>query len=120
MAQAIGRAVGAEIVPRAQADGFSRPFTGTIPTGPGLWISNTTPATIAGGQLPTATPWFLTSASQFRPAAPPAFGSAAFTAALLEIRQISNTRTADQTGIAAYWAMNAGTPTASGYWIQNL
>src|SRR2546422_6316032 len=50
--EAVGRAVGAEIVARAQADGFNRPFTGTIPTGPGLWISNTTPPTIAGGQLP--------------------------------------------------------------------
>src|SRR2546426_12522357 len=33
--EAAGRAVGAEIVARAQADGFNRPFTGTIPTGPG-------------------------------------------------------------------------------------
>ncbi len=114
----IGRAVGAEIVARAQADGFNRPFTGTIPTGPGLWISNTSPATIAGGQLPTSLPWFLTSPSQFRSAPPPAFGSAAFNAALAEIHQISDTRTADQTRVAAYWALNAGTPTASGFWIQ--
>ncbi len=114
----IGRAVGAEIVARAQADGFNGPFTGTIPTGPGLWISNTSPATIAGGQLPTSLPWFLTSPSQFRSAPPPAFGSAALNAALAEIRQISDTRTADQTRVAAYWALNAGTPTASGFWIQ--
>ena len=88
----IGRAVGAEIVARAHADGFGTPFTGTIPTGPGLWISNTTPATIAAGQLPTSMPWFLTSPNQFRPVAPPAFGSAAFNTALTEIRQISDTR----------------------------
>src|SRR5437016_12514226 len=56
--EAIGRAVGAEIVARAQTDGFSRAFTGTIPTGPGFYIVNTTnPATIAGGQLPGVTPW---------------------------------------------------------------
>ncbi len=116
--EAIGRAVGAEIVGRAQGDGFNAPFTGTIPTGPGLWISNTTPPTIAGGQLPTATPWFLTSQNQFRPGPPPAFGSAAFLAGLAEIRQVSDTRTADQTRIAAFWALNAGTPTASGFWIQ--
>src|SRR5438093_11953449 len=97
---AAGRAVGTEIVARAQGDGFTRPFTGTIPTGSGLWISNTTPATIAGGQLPGVTPWFLSSANQFRPAPPPAFGSTAFTAALAEIRQISDTRTADQVQIA--------------------
>ena len=116
--EAVGRAVGAEIVARGQTDGFNRPFTGTIPTGPGLWISNTTPATIAGGQLPGVTPWFLTSASQFRPGPPPAFGSAAFLAARDEIRQISDTRTAEQIGIAAYWALSVGTPTTAGFWIQ--
>jgi membrane-associated phospholipid phosphatase len=109
----IGRAVGAEIVARAQADGFSTPFTGTIPTGPGLWISNTTPATITAGQLPTSMPWFLTSPNQFRPVAPPAFGSAAFNTALTEIRQISDTRTAEQTQIAALWA-----PRGAGFWLQ--
>jgi membrane-associated phospholipid phosphatase len=118
LGEAIGRAVGAGIVVRAQGDGFSAPFTGTIPVGPGFWISNTTPATIAGGQLPGVTPWFLTSASQFRPGPPPAFGSAAFVTARDEIRQISDTRTAEQIGIAAYWALSVGTPTTAGFWIQ--
>ena len=116
--EAIGRAVGAEIVTRAQGDGFAAPFTGTIPVGAGLWISNTTPPTIAGGQLPGVTPWFLTSASQFRPGPPPAFGSAPFTAALNEIRQISDTRTAEQIQIAAFWALSIGTPTTAGFWMQ--
>lgn len=116
--EGVGRAVGAEIVARAQGDGFNTPFTGTIPTGPGLWVSNTTPPTIAGGQLPTSRPWFLTSADQFRSPPPPAFGSAAFLAALAEVRQISDTRTAEQIAITAFWALNAGTPTAAGFWIQ--
>jgi membrane-associated phospholipid phosphatase len=116
--EAIGRAVGAEIVTRARADGFDTPFTGTIPVGAGFWISNTTPATVAGGQLPGVRPWFLTSASQFRPAPPPAFGSAGFLAGLAEIRQISDTRTAQQTQIATFWALNAGTPTTAGFWLQ--
>src|SRR5437899_2378081 len=104
--EATGRAVGAEIVARAQTDGFSRAFTGTIPTGPGFWTSNTTnPATIAGGQLPGVTPWFLNSASQFRPGPPPAFGSAAFVTARDEIRQLSDSRTAGQIGIATFWAL---------------
>jgi membrane-associated phospholipid phosphatase len=111
--ESIGRAVGAEIVTRAQGDGFNTPFTGTIPTGAGLWISNTTPATIAGGQLPTSLPWFLTSASQFRALPPPAFGSAEFLADLAEIRQISDNRTADQIRIAGFWA-----PNAAGFWLQ--
>ena len=115
--EAIGRAVGAEIVTRAQTDGFNRPFTGTIPTGPGLWISNTTPPTIAGGPLPGVTPWFLTSPDQFRPAPPPAFGSTEFLAALAEIRHIADTRTAEQIQTAIYWAQNPGTPTTPGFWL---
>jgi len=109
----VGRAVGAAIVARAQGDGFNTPFPGTIPSGPGLWISNTTPATVAGGQLPTSRAWFLTSAAQFRPGPPPAFGSAAFLAGLAEIRHISDNRTADQIQIAAFWATKA-----AGFWIQ--
>ena len=116
--EAIGRAVGAQIVTRAQNDHFNQPFTGSIPVGPGFWTSNTNPATIAGGNLPTAQPWFLTSADQFRPGPPPAFGSAAFNADLQEIRAISDGRTPQQIQIAAFWALNAGTPTAPGFWIQ--
>ncbi len=116
--EAIGRAVGAEIVTRAQTDGWDNPFTGTIPVGAGFWISNTTPPTVAGGQLPGVRPWFLTSASQFRSAPPPAFGSSTFTAALAEIRGISDTRTADQIRIATFWAQGAGTPTTPGFWLQ--
>src|SRR5881396_2655326 len=44
--------------------------------------------------------------------------SADFNTALAEIRQISDTRTASQIQIAAFWALNAGTSTASGFWIQ--
>jgi membrane-associated phospholipid phosphatase len=116
--EAIGRSVGGEIVTRAHNDGFSRPFTGTIPSGPGLWISNTNPPTMVAGQLPGVTPWFLTSADQFRPAPPPAFGSAEFQAALQEILALSDTRTAEQTQIATFWAMNPGTSTPPGFWLN--
>lgn len=115
--EAIGRAVGGSIITRAQNDGFNRPFTGIIPVGEGFWISNTTPPTVAGGQLPGVTPWFLTSADQFRPAPPPALGSAAFLGDLAEIRRLSDTRTAEQTQIAIFWAQNPGTPTTPGFWI---
>jgi len=116
--EAIGRAVGAEVVNRARTDGWATPFTGTIPVGAGFWTSNTSPATVAGGPLPGVRPWFLTSASQFRSAPPPAFGSPAFQAGLAEIRAISDTRTKAQDSIATYWAQGAGTPTTSGFWLQ--
>src|SRR5690606_6708380 len=41
------------------------------------------------------------------PPAPPAFCSAAFNAALAEVRQIADTRTAEQIEIANYWNVNA-------------
>ena len=117
-AEAIGRSVGGDIVTRGHNDGFNRPFTGTIPSGPGLWVSNTSPPTMVAGQLPGVTPWFLTAANQFRPAPPPAFGSVEFQAALGEIRSLSDNRTAEQTQIAAFWAMNPGTPTPPGFWLN--
>lgn len=116
--EAIGRAVGATIVTRAQTDGWATPFTGTIPVGPGFWYSEATPPSVACGPLAGVRPWFLTSGSQFRSAPPPAFGSQAFQTALAEIRGISDTRTQAQVDIAAFWALGTGTPTASGFWLQ--
>jgi membrane-associated phospholipid phosphatase len=117
-AEAIGRAVGAAIVTRAKGDGFSISLNTPPPVGPGFWTTNAVGLPVAGGQFAGITSWFLTSSSQFRPAAPPAFGSPTFTTALAEIRQISDTRTALQTQIAAFWALNPGTPTASGFWLS--
>ncbi|HXL08075.1 MAG TPA: vanadium-dependent haloperoxidase [Gemmatimonadales bacterium] len=117
--EAIGREVGTEIVARAKADGFTKPNTATPPVGPGFWTSSAIPPQpVNGGQLPGVLPWFLTSASQFRPAPPPAFGSPEFDAALAEIRQISDTRTAEQVRIATFWALAAGTVTGSGFWLE--
>ena len=115
--EAIGRAVGAAIVTRAIGDGYSVVANPAPPVGPGFWTTNAVGLPVAGGQFAGITPWFLTSASQFRPGAPPAFGSADFNTALAEIRQISDTRTTTQTQIAAFWALNAGTPTAAGFWL---
>jgi membrane-associated phospholipid phosphatase len=64
------------------------------------------------------TRWFITSAKQFRPAPPPAFGSPDFNSALAEIRRMSDTRTSAQADIAARWAMNPGTATAAGFWLD--
>jgi membrane-associated phospholipid phosphatase len=116
--EAIGRAVGAEIVTRAIGDGFSVSLNPAPPVGPGFWTTNAVGVPVAGGQFPGITPWFLTSAHQFRPEPPPAFGSTAFNTALAEIRHISDTRTQAQTDIAAFWALNAGTPTAAGFWLS--
>lgn len=116
-AEAIGRAVGAEIVARAKADGFSIFKNPAPPTGPGFWTTNDPALPVVGGQLPDVTRWFLKSARQFRPRKPPAFGSAAFNAARDEILNITTNRTSQQEQIAIFWALNPGTPTASGFWL---
>jgi membrane-associated phospholipid phosphatase len=111
--ETIGKAVGDQVVARAQGDNFFAPWTGTVPVGPGIWFSATAPVGATIGQART---FFLTSGSQFRPPPPPAFGSAEFLAALAEVRQISDTRTAAQVATAVFWNLPAGTHQPPGYW----
>ena len=110
---AIGRGEGAAVVERARNDHFTSPWTGTVPTGPGKWIANGPPA---GAALSGMTPYFLASASQFRPAEPPEFNSAAFLADLAEVKSLATNRTAAQQAIALFWNFTTGTMTPPGYW----
>src|SRR5439155_1316331 len=110
--------VGAAIVTRAQGDGYSRVVNPAPPIGPGYWTTNAAGLPVAGGQFPGITPWFLTSASQFRPDPPPPFGSDAFNAALTEIHNLAVNRTPEQEGLASSWAYNTGTITPAGFWLQ--
>lgn len=110
-----GRDIGDAVVTRTRNDHFTVPFTGAIPTGPGLWIANGPPA---GATLSGMTRYFMTSADQFRPPPPPTFGSQDFLTGLQEIRSISDTRTADQRAMALQWNYGAGTFTPPGYWDQ--
>jgi hypothetical protein len=115
--EAVGREVGAEAIARARTDGFDLPWTGTVPVGTGLWFSGAKPPQPpAAAQLPGMRPFFLASADQFRPTAPPAFGSPDYLAALAEVRSISDTRTAEQVSIALFWARGAGTTSIGGFW----
>src|SRR4030088_1934045 len=86
--------------------------------GPAFWTTNAVGLAVAGGQIAGIGSSLLTPASQFRPGPPPAFGSPAFNAALAEIRHISDTRTDEQSRIAGFWALNATTATASGFWLD--
>jgi membrane-associated phospholipid phosphatase len=116
-ALAIGRAVGEQVVAHAKTDRLFDPWTGTVPTGPGIWFSSATPPAPPGGAgFGAARPFFLTSTSHFRPSPPPAFGSPQYLAALGEVRHISDTRTPEQDSIAKFWALPAGTITPAGYW----
>ena len=101
--EAIGRAAAARVLAFAATDGVGLTDPGTPPLGEGFWIWTGGP--IARGPL-GARPIFLTSADEFRPGPPPAFGSAQFMEALAEVRQISDTRTPEQLAIALFWNVN--------------
>jgi membrane-associated phospholipid phosphatase len=78
-----------------------------------MWTPVSNPP--SGVTLGSATPYFLTAGSQFRPT-PPAFNSAQFNTDLSEVLQIAKTRTAEQIAIARAWDYAAGTTTPVGYW----
>ena len=108
-----GRAAGAAMVQRLQHDGFTTPWTGSIPVGPGKWTANGPPA---GATFGGVSPYFLNSAGQFRPGEPPAFGSPAFLTDLNEIRSLALTRTPEQRALAIQWNYGTGSFTPIGYW----
>jgi hypothetical protein len=85
------------------------PWSGSIPKGPGMWYSAKGIPPIGIG-MTKARPWLLDSVSQFRPAAPPAYGSPTFQAALEEVRRVARERTPEQTKVAQKW--NAADPWA--------
>ncbi|HET7457186.1 MAG TPA: phosphatase PAP2 family protein [Gemmatimonadaceae bacterium] len=112
----IGRDVGDALVARTRADGFATPWTGTVPTGVGIWRATPAGSAPVGAVLVNTTPWLLESASQFRSPPPPAFGSSAFVAATSEIFTLASQRTPAQTKIANDWNLPGGTYTPAGYW----
>ena len=101
--QRLGEDVAARVLAWAppQAILFA-PWNGTIPKGPGMWYSAPGVPPI-GIMMTKARPWLLDSASQFRSAPPPAFGSAAHSAALAEVKRVARERTAEQTRLAQKW-----------------
>lgn len=113
--ESIGRAVGAQVVARAQTDRFFDPVSVTVPSGPGFWFSPNAPV---GAGFGLAKTYFLNSASQFRPPPPPVFDSPEFIAARNEVRQIADSRTPEQDANAKAWNLPAGTHTPPGYWNQ--
>ena len=73
--EAIGRAIGQQVITAAQTDHFDATFLGPYPTGPGLWTPTLPLTSVVFPALKEMRPFFLTSADQFRPPPPPAFGS---------------------------------------------
>jgi hypothetical protein len=114
----IGRATAAEVIAAAKSDRADAAWTGTVPTGADKWSSRMQPARPPlGPTLGGVRPFFMTTGSEFRPAAPPAYDSAAFKAALAEVRAVADARTNEQVRIAQYWENLTGA-FAAGLWNE--
>jgi len=103
-------------------DGSTRESNHQYPAGPGLWTP--TPPDFASGLLPdwvAVKPWAMADGSQFRPAPPPALGSAEYLKAFGEVARLgridSPWRTTEQSQIVLFWADGPGTSTPPGHWL---
>ncbi|HZJ01384.1 MAG TPA: vanadium-dependent haloperoxidase, partial [Gemmatimonadaceae bacterium] len=106
-AKKLGDDVARRVIAAAPKLSMFAAWNGTIPKGPGMWYSAPGLPPI-GINLATARGWLLDSASEFRPAPPPAFGSPAWNAALAEVQRVAKERTREQTAVAQKW--NSGDP----------
>jgi hypothetical protein len=101
----LGRAVGQRVVDYARQDGTNAVWSGTIPTGPGLWVG-VNPGFVTA---PMWKPWFLSSASEFRPGPPPAWDSAQRVAELNELKSMA--RSFNSNASAFFWQTSEGVHT---------
>jgi membrane-associated phospholipid phosphatase len=105
----LGKKVGAAVVAFAQQDGSSQAFTGSYPAMPGVWSSTSPVTPLAGSWMP----WVLASAGDFRPAAPPAFGSDAANQQYAAVKTLSRTNTTNHN--AWFWQPGFFQP-----WLQQV
>jgi membrane-associated phospholipid phosphatase len=97
---ALGHEVAQQALARAATDGSDAKWTGTIPTGPGIWVGKDPLEPLLG----TWKPWLMTRGDQFRPGPPPAVGSAEFQEELALLKRINSSPTPSQRAIAINFA----------------
>ncbi len=111
----LGRAIGARVVERAIKDASGPRWSGTIPTGPGIW-TGAMPVGIEEATLPT---WVLASPSAVRPGPPPAHDSAERAAELAEVKGFL--RTPMTQGKVLFWNHGQyGMPGTHLYWSRQV
>lgn len=98
----LGRKVAAQVIALARADGSGAVWNGTVPTGKCMWVG-TNPGNVTA---PTWKPILLSSASEFRPPAPPACDSDDVTAQVTAVRQFPRTFVTNYK--AFYWQSPEG------------
>ena len=101
---ALGEKVAAAVFAERQSDATNMPDTYRPLTTPGVWVPTTPPLF---PQYATAKPWGMDSASQFRPAPPPALNSALYTRDYNETKEMggakSTKRTDAQSDAVRFW-----------------
>jgi hypothetical protein len=101
---AAGEEAAAAVLAARADDGATAPDKYKPHATAGSYVPTATPAAIAWPQRKT---WAITSASQFRPAAPPALSSATWARDFNEVKSLggkaSTRRTPEQTEIARFW-----------------
>jgi membrane-associated phospholipid phosphatase len=93
----LGQSVGRAVIAYAQGDRSDQPFNSSFPPTPGVWSSNTPVTPLAGSWKP----WLLTSASDFRPGTPPAFGSDAAIGQYAAVKSLARSNTTNH--LAWFW-----------------
>lgn len=120
-AVAFGKAISEALIMRREEDGSDKTGESRIGAASGQW--RPTPPNFLSAldpQWATLVPFVLTAPQQFRPAGPPALGSAAYRQARATVATLggahSTVRTAEQTEIAHYWSDAIGTYAPAGHW----
>jgi hypothetical protein len=98
--EAIGRAIGAEVLASMATDNYNVENPGAAPIGAGYWIPGAGPMV---RQPYHARPFFLHTTDEIVLPPPPAFGSAEYRAGLAQVRQLSDNRTPAQLAITVKW-----------------
>ena len=91
---ALGEKVAAVVFDERQSDATNAPDTYRPLTTPGVWVPTTPPLF---PQYATAKPWGMDSASQFRPAPPPALNSALYARDYNETKEMGGVKSAKRT-----------------------
>ncbi len=101
---AIGEQAAAQVLAKRADDGAASPEAYRPHASPGAYVPTVTPAVPQWSQRK---PWLMTSAAQFRPAAPPPLTSDAWRLEYNEVKLVgsktSAVRSAEQTEIARFW-----------------
>ncbi len=109
--QELGRAIGVQVINRAQQDGSDVQWTGTVPGEAGHW-SGTSPILPLAGTWKT---WALASGSELRPGPPPAYDSPEEGTELAVLKDFQ--RTPKTNADAFFWEYASGG--TRNYWFWN-